>query len=182
MNLSNTCSSKRVKPIRFLLGHSVYYLWVNKVQAPRKLISQLSLQKFFNSLAQHGSAQFNPVNGHFLNWRESVIRDDLSAFKPPADHCPSDVRTRTVTDYHQHEVANLILFMLNKSEKNVFQSALHSSDTRSSQSSRSGPHPLLSLHYFCSNGEWTCQSKWIVDAVDLGENHSLCQLRRKPLC
>ena len=39
-------------------------------------------------------------------------------------------------------------------------------------------HPLLSLHDFCSNGEWTCQSKWIIDAVDLGENHSLCQLRR----
>ena len=140
LNLYNTCSSKRVKRIRFLLGHSVYYLWVNKVEAPRKLISQLSLQQFFNSLAQHGSAQFNPVNGHFLNWRESVLRDDLSAFKLPADHCPSDVRTRTVTDDHQHWLANLILFMPNKSEKNVFQSALHSSDTRSSQSSRSGPH------------------------------------------
>ena len=140
LNLYNTCSSKRVKPIRFLLGHSVYYLWVNKVEAPRKLISQLSLQQFFNSLAQHGSAQFSPVNGRFLNWRESVLRDDLSAFKPPADHCPSDVRTRTVTEDHQHWVANLILFMPNKSEKNVFQSALHSSDTRSSQSSRSGPH------------------------------------------
>ena len=50
LNLANTCNSKRVRAIRFLLDHSVYYLWVNNVQAPGKLISRLSL--FRSSLSR----------------------------------------------------------------------------------------------------------------------------------